>query len=79
MYIMTAINETQMMDSLLMGLAALPTDTRRVLIALADVPLVKEKTIEALLARWQAMQAELQAAGQAAFQKYFGRWEEDAR
>lgn len=42
--------ETQMMDSLLMGLAALPADTRRVLVALADVPLVKDETIEALLA-----------------------------
>lgn len=42
--------ETQMMDSLQMGLAALPTDTKRVLVALADMPLVKEGTIAALLA-----------------------------
>lgn len=42
--------ETQMMDSLLMGLAALPPDTKRVLIAPVDVPLVKEETIAALLA-----------------------------
>lgn len=42
--------ETQMMDSLLMGLAVLPPDTRRVLVAPADVPLVKDETIAALLA-----------------------------
>lgn len=42
--------DTQMMDSLLLGLAALPPDTGRVLVALADVPLVKAETIAALLA-----------------------------
>ena len=42
--------ETQMMASLLMGLAVLPQNTKRVLIAPADVPLVREETISALLA-----------------------------
>ena len=41
--------ETQMLDSLLMGLAALPADTRRALVCPADIPLVKAETIRALL------------------------------
>ncbi len=42
--------DTQMTDSLLLGLAALPAGTSRVLVAPADVPLVKAETISALLA-----------------------------
>ena len=41
--------ETQMLDSLLLGLAAVPNTARRILVAPADVPLVKEETIRALL------------------------------
>lgn len=41
--------ETQMMDSLLLGLSALPEGTTRVLVSPADVPLVKEETIRVLL------------------------------
>lgn len=41
---------TQMLDSLLLGASALPADTQRVLISPADVPLIKEETIQALLA-----------------------------
>lgn len=40
---------TQMLDSLMLGAAALPGDADRVLIAPADVPLVKPETIRALL------------------------------
>ncbi|MCI8399049.1 MAG: NTP transferase domain-containing protein [Oscillibacter sp.] len=41
--------ETQMLDSLLLGLDALPEDTEKVLITPADIPLVKPETIQALL------------------------------
>lgn len=41
--------ETQMLDSLLMGLAALPADTLRALVCPADIPLVKAETIRLLL------------------------------
>ena len=42
--------DTQMMDSLLLGLDALSADAGRVLVAPADVPLVRAETITALLA-----------------------------
>ena len=42
--------ETQMLDSLLLGLSALPSGTERVLITPADIPLVKQETIRTLLA-----------------------------
>lgn len=41
---------TQMLDSLLLGASALPPGTERVLISPADVPLIKEETMQALLA-----------------------------
>lgn len=41
--------ETQMLDSLLLGLGALPAGTERVLITPADIPLVKPETIQMLL------------------------------
>ena len=41
--------ETQMLDSLLLGLSALPPGIERVLIAPADIPLVKQETIQMLL------------------------------
>ena len=40
---------TQMLDSLLLGAAALPREAERVLITPADVPLVEEATVAALL------------------------------
>ena len=40
---------TQMLDSLLLGASALPADTQQVLISPADVPLIKEDTMQALL------------------------------
>lgn len=42
--------ETQMLDSLLLGLERLPADTRRVLVSPADIPLVAPETVDALLA-----------------------------
>ena len=44
-----AYYETQMLDSLLLGLAALSAETKRVLICPADLPLIKPETIQALL------------------------------
>lgn len=41
--------ETQMLDSLLLGVAALPEKTERVLISPADIPLVEETTVQSLL------------------------------
>lgn len=41
--------ETQMLDSLLLGLSALPDGTERVLITPADIPLVRPETIQTLL------------------------------
>lgn len=41
--------ETQMLDSLLLGLSALPAETDRVLVTPADIPLVKPETIRLLL------------------------------
>lgn len=41
--------ETQMLDSLLLGLEQLPEETRRVLLSPADIPLVEPGTVEALL------------------------------
>lgn len=41
---------TQMLDSLVLGLRALPADTERALVCPADVPLVEHTTIRALLA-----------------------------
>ena len=41
--------KTQMLDSLLLGLSALSTETERVLITPADIPLVKSETIRMLL------------------------------
>lgn len=40
---------TQMLDSLLLGAAALPEETERVLVTPADVPLVEDATVAALL------------------------------
>lgn len=40
---------TQMLDSLLLGAKALPTETERVLMCPVDIPLVKPETIAALL------------------------------
>ena len=45
-----AYYETQMLDSLLLGLMALPPEVERVLICPADLPLIKPQTIQALLA-----------------------------
>lgn len=42
--------ETQMLDSLLLGLEQLPAETRRVLVSPADIPLVAPETAKALLA-----------------------------
>lgn len=42
--------ETQMLDSLLLGLEQLPANTRRVLLSPADIPLVAPETVDALLA-----------------------------
>lgn len=42
--------ESQMLDSLLLGLDALENSCRRVLISPADVPLVKAETVERILA-----------------------------
>lgn len=42
--------ETQMFDSLLAGATVLPSETERILITPADIPLVKEGTVQALLA-----------------------------
>ena len=42
--------ETQMLDSLLLGAAALPDDVERVLISPADIPLIEGTTVQALLA-----------------------------
>ena len=41
--------ETQMLDSLLLGLSALPDGTDRVLVTPADIPLVKPETVQLLL------------------------------
>ena len=41
---------TQMLDSLLLGLEGLPEDVRRVLVSPADIPLVEQQTVDALLA-----------------------------
>ncbi len=41
--------DTQMLDSLLLGLAALPGTVQRTLFCPADIPLVKEETVDALL------------------------------
>ena len=41
--------ETQMLDSLLLGLSTLPSGTERVLVTPADIPLVKQETIQMLL------------------------------
>lgn len=41
--------ETQMLDSLLLGLEQLPEDTQRVLVSPADIPLVELATVDALL------------------------------
>ena len=45
-----AYAETQMFDSLLLGLRALPPDCGRVLLTPGDVPLVQPETVRALLA-----------------------------
>ena len=42
--------ETQMLDSLILGLDQLPEQTQRVLVSPADIPLVETETVEALLA-----------------------------
>lgn len=42
--------ETQMLDSLLLGLDQLPAQTRRVLASPADIPLVEDATVASLLA-----------------------------
>ena len=42
--------DTQMLDSLLLGLERLPGEAERVLISPADIPLVERSTVEALLA-----------------------------
>ena len=42
--------ETQMFDSLCLGLRALPEDCRAILLTPGDVPLVKPETVRALLA-----------------------------
>ena len=42
--------ETQMLDSLVLGLEQLPSQTGRVLASPADIPLVERSTVEALLA-----------------------------
>ena len=42
--------DTQMLDSLLVGAAALPPDAERVLISPADIPLVGDGTVQAILA-----------------------------
>jgi len=41
--------ETQMLDSILLGISALPSDVQRLLICPADIPLVKAETIRLLL------------------------------
>lgn len=42
--------ETQMLDSILLGLERLPANIRRALLSPADIPLVAPETVEALLA-----------------------------
>lgn len=42
--------ETQMLDSLVLGLDQLPAQARRVLVSPADIPLVERSTVDALLA-----------------------------
>ena len=42
--------ETQMLDSLLAGATVLPSETERILISPADIPLVEDGTVRALLA-----------------------------
>ena len=42
--------QTQMLDSLLAGATVLPSETERILISPADIPLVEDGTVQALLA-----------------------------
>lgn len=45
----TRYYDTQMMDSLMMGLETFDSEVRRVLVSPADIPLVENKTVELLL------------------------------